>query len=121
MADNTSDSPYLEGRSNVISGTRSGPTFHFVGPDQPLRVRADTNPGSLAKSIVMTLQERESRTLTVRAMGPAPVNQLVKGLIIARQQLVAQAKDISYVFGFDSHREGADEITVIQCVVTLKG
>lgn len=89
--------------------------------DTALKVRADTNPGSLAKSIVMTLGERPSGVLKVRAMGPAPVNQMVKGLIIAQSQLAAQAKSLSYVFGFDTGREGSDDITVIQAVVTLHG
>jgi len=87
--------------------------------ETPLKVGRDTNPGSLAKSIVMTLQERSSGTLRVRAMGPEPVNQMVKGLIIAQSQLAAQAKGMSYVFGFDTKREGTEDITVIQAVVTL--
>lgn len=90
-------------------------------PDEntALRVKADTNPGSLAKSLVLTLQERASRTVKVRAMGPVPVNQMVKALIIAQGQLASQAKGLTYVLGFDSLREGQDDITVIQAVVTL--
>lgn len=87
--------------------------------DKPLKVSASTDPGKLAKSIAMTLQEREDGRVKVRAMGPASVNQAVKGIIIARQQLAAQALDIELVPAFDTHKEGEDDVTVIVFNLTL--
>jgi stage V sporulation protein SpoVS len=77
-----------------------------------LRVNGQTDPGALAKSIVMTAQE-QGGTVKVRAMGPHAVNQMTKAHIIARQYLVAQGMDLEYLDAFDTHTEGGDEVTVI--------
>lgn len=94
-----------------------------LAPAQALKVRGDTNIGSLAKSITLTLLERQAAgqrpEVLIRAMGPHAVNQMVKGLIEARKQLVSQAKDLTYQHGWDSHVEGEDAINVIQTVVRL--
>lgn len=95
------------------------PTFTPLPEDQALKVRADTNPGSLAKSLVLTLHERPSGVVKVRAMGPGPVNQMVKALIIARQQLVGQGKDYDLKLGFETRVEVGESITVIQATVKL--
>ena len=81
--------------------------------DSSLRVSATTDPGKLAKSISMTVQERASKTVLVRAMGPHSVNQAVKGLIIARQMLAANNLDIDIVPAFESTSEASGSVTVV--------
>lgn len=83
----------------------------------PLRVKGDTDPAKLARTIALTLIDHTH--LKVRAMGPASVNQAVKGLILARQFLTPTARDFTIVPGFATHREGEDEITVIVFGLTL--
>lgn len=80
--------------------------------DTVLKVGGNTDPGKLAKSIEMTAKEQGGE-VKIRAMGPHSVNQTVKGLIIARQNLVAQAKDLAWTAGFDVKDELGDSITVI--------
>jgi stage V sporulation protein SpoVS len=80
--------------------------------DTVLKVSGATDPGKLAKSIEMTAKEQGGE-VTLRAMGPHSVNQAVKALIIARQNLVAQAADLLWTAGFDVRQEGLDSITVI--------
>lgn len=87
--------------------------------DEPLKVSGKTDPGKLAKSISMTLQEREDGRLKVRAMGPHSVNQAIKGLIIARQLLAATGLDIDIVPVFDTHREAEADVTVIVFLLEL--
>ena len=86
--------------------------------DQPLFVSGKTDPGKLAKTIAMSLHEQNG-SLRVRAMGPHAVNQAVKGLIIARQQLAAQACDMEIIPAFSTHREGEDDVTLIVFYLTL--
>jgi stage V sporulation protein SpoVS len=81
--------------------------------DRPLKVGRDTDPGLLAKSIAMTLQERENGRLKVRAMGPSAVNNMVKGIIIARQYLAANGLDLEERSSFESHKEDGEEVSVV--------
>lgn len=82
-------------------------------PDGPLRVSGRTDPAKLAKSIAMTVQEREDGAVRIRAMGPHAINQMVKALIIATSQLVAQGKNLTYRHGFESKTEDGEDITLI--------
>lgn len=89
-----------------------------MSAETQLRVSGTTDPGKLAKSIAMTLVEGNGK-VKVRAMGPHAVNQATKGIIVARQQLAAQAKDLKLVPGFDTQREGDDDVTVIVYHISL--
>lgn len=82
-------------------------------PDGPLRVGGRTDPAKLAKSVAMTVQEREDGIVRIRAMGPHAINQTVKALIIASSQLIAQGKNLAYRHGFESKSEDGEEITLI--------
>lgn len=81
--------------------------------DGPLKVSGRTDPGKLAKSIVMTVQEREDGMVQIRSMGPHALNQAIKGLIIATSQLVAQGKNLAYRHGFETKQENGEDITLI--------
>lgn len=77
-----------------------------------LKVGGRTDPGKLAKSIEMTAKEQGGE-VRIRAMGPQAVNQTVKGLIIARQNLIGQDQELAWTAGFDVREELGDSITVI--------
>lgn len=81
--------------------------------DGPLKVSGQTDPGKLAKSIAMTVQERPDGMVKIRSMGPHALNQTVKGLIIATAQLVAQGKNLTYRHGFETKTENGEAITLI--------
>jgi stage V sporulation protein SpoVS len=48
------------------------------------RVAANTNPKSLSSSILWMLKDNEDEPLTLRSISAAAVNQLIKGISIAR-------------------------------------
>jgi stage V sporulation protein S len=63
-----------------------------------LRVKGSTNPISLASTIAHSVYAGED--VTLRAIGPGPVNQAVKGVIIAQSYVGAKGKRLSIVPGF---------------------
>jgi stage V sporulation protein SpoVS len=86
--------------------------------DVILKVGGSTDPGKLAKSIEMTAKEQEG-VVRIRAMGPHSVNQAVKALVIARQNLVAQAQDLVFTAGFEVREEQGEQITLIVFVARI--
>lgn len=54
---------------------------------ETLRVRGDTDPGKLGKSILSNLEERHGLPVNVRAMGVRAVGQAVKGMVFAGKLL----------------------------------
>lgn len=91
---------------------------------KPLKVRGDTDTGSFAKSLRLTIDENAGRA-TVRAMGAQAVNQMCKGLINAQRDLAAQGKKLSYVFAYvtfaeeDARSGELIELTAIQATCTV--
>jgi stage V sporulation protein S len=63
-----------------------------------LRVKGSTNPISLASTIAHSVYAGED--VTLRAIGPGPVNQAVKGVIIAQSYVGAKGKRLSIIPGF---------------------
>jgi stage V sporulation protein SpoVS len=64
--------------------------------EKVLFVSGTTNPKSLAKSIFASFTKEKLSTVKVRGIGAASVNQLCKGIIIAKSMLIQ--KDITLVF-----------------------
>jgi stage V sporulation protein SpoVS len=92
-------------------------------PGDALRVGSATNPGSLAKSIQMTLLEQhvpgQVTSLKIRAMGPQSANQMVKGIAIARQNLVGRGFDLCAQPHFETLTEANENLSVLVMKVTL--
>lgn len=61
-----------------------------VTPEGPLKVGRDTKPVSLAKSLSLTILERESRVVVVRGIGPAAAKVFAEAWEMARVRLLAQ-------------------------------
>lgn len=82
-----------------------------------LKVKGDTDVGSLSKSLRMTLAESGvDARVVVRAMGAPAVNQMCKGIIVAQKDLAAQGKCLHYRFGFHTAVEGGNDITAVEAV-----
>lgn len=65
---------------------------------ETLRVSATTNPTKLAGAIANTIQKGSQCELV--AIGPGPVNQAVKGMIIAEKMVAASGKTLRFRPGF---------------------
>lgn len=63
-----------------------------------LRVKGSTNPISLASTIAHSVYAGED--ITLRAIGPGPVNQAMKGVAIAQSYVGAKGKRLSVIPGF---------------------
>lgn len=76
-------------------------------PLEPIWVRSDSNVGGIATLLVSSI--KEERRISLRAIGAGAVNQAMKGIIKARQQLAGNGEDLVIAPGFttvtDEHGE----------------
>lgn len=91
---------------------------------ETLRVSATTNPTKLAGAIAHALQE--GKLCDVIGIGPGPVNQAVKGIIVAEKMLAVNGKTLSVRPGFvdidlSSEEGNKDKVTgiVLRVMVSL--
>lgn len=84
-----------------------------------LKVKGDTNPNKLGGALVKYLKEGH-KVVQVTGMGPHAVNQMVKGIIVGRTYLSAEAMDLEAVPGFLTRKEDGREVTLIVYRVSLK-
>jgi len=90
-----------------------------VNPQRPvIWVRPDSNVQSTAGLITTSISDVER--VTLRAIGAGAVNQALKGIISARQQLSAQGYDLIIKPGFATVQghDGSDITAVVfHCLV----
>lgn len=76
-----------------------------------IKVSAKSPVQSLASSIVFSIEEGDN--VTLRAVGASAVNQMYKGIAVARGTLAAKGKDIFIKPGFDEVTEDGEKKTVM--------
>lgn len=82
-----------------------------------MKVKSSANPKALAAAIYSALAEDATRQIILLAIGPAAVNQAVKGIAVARNYLIPMAMDISAMPAFtkvdvDGEQRNAMQITL---------
>lgn len=90
-----------------------------MGRITELKVSGTTHPNKLGGAIVKYLKEVPEICLT--AMGDRPVNNAVKGLIVAQSYVAYEAKKLDIRIGFKNRHDGQKnkEVTIIVFYVTL--
>lgn len=79
---------------------------------EELRISKATNAKKIAGAIVQSVKDGNGRT-TARAVGPFAVNQLVKGITIARGFLSPHGKDLICTPAFvDVEIEGVQQTSI---------
>lgn len=78
---------------------------------ETLRVSSTTNPTKLAGAVANTIQK--GNQCEVIGIGPGPVNQAIKGLIIAEKMLASSGRTLLFRPGFVDillpNEEGVEE------------
>lgn len=76
-----------------------------------LRVKNSSPPGSLASAISHAIYDGKS--VTLRCIGAASVNQAVKGVAIARGYVAQRALDLACKPGFETVKVSDGEVTAV--------
>ena len=87
--------------------------------DNFFRVSAGSHTTSVAGAIAKSI--RESRTVTLQAIGAGAVNQAVKAIAIARAFLVDDSLDIAFVPAFEELTIDGNERTAVRFYVQQPG
>ena len=82
-----------------------------------LRVAGGSNPQSVASAIAHAIYD--NRTVTLRAVGAAAVNQASKAMAIARGYVAPRGMDLVFKPGFTTIDSRDGEISAMVFVVTV--
>jgi stage V sporulation protein S len=82
-------------------------------PKPVIFVKPSTPVGTISGIITSSIEEDE--VITLRSIGAGALNQAVKGIIQARQQLAAQGYDLTLVPGFQTvaGNDGGDVTAIV--------
>ena len=83
-----------------------------------IKVSAKSPVQSLASSIVFSIAEGDK--VTLRAVGASAVNQMYKGIAVARGTLAAKGKDLFIKPGFDEVTENDEKKTVMVAIIVIQ-
>ena len=82
-----------------------------------LKVAADSNPKGVAETLVNTLEEEEYAEL--QSIGAGAVNQSVKAVAIARNEVETDEVDLTCIPAFMDVEIDGEERTAIKLIVEL--
>lgn len=86
--------------------------------NKEIKVSAKSPVQSLAHSIVLFIESGDD--VTLRAIGASSVNQMYKGITVARGTLASKGKDLYIKPGFDGVVENGEDKTVMVAHLVIK-